>query len=36
MVWVLPEWLNEPNIYRVSTVYLPCMYRSCQREDREH
>ena len=36
IVWVLSESLNEPCIYRVSTVYLPCMYRSCQREGREH
>ena len=24
---------NVPFIYRISTVYVPCMYRSCQRED---
>ena len=33
IAWVLYESLNVPSIYRVSTVYLPCMYRSCRRED---
>ena len=29
VIRVRSESLNEPSIYRVSTVYLPCMYRSC-------
>ena len=34
IVRVRSESLNVPFIYRVSIVYLPCMYRKRQRVDR--